>query len=158
MFPSSHDYISWQFSMLMLHAKWKYYSDVIQMSWCVKLNCLFKSLLSLTIKKLQSCPLLAFCERNPPVMRKIFPCYDDIMKKATKIGMLRLTHCGLMTPYGDIDQVDTGYGNSLLPDGTKSLPEPMFTCLHKCSVAFTREWFHKSDYELNVTCVQRLYS
>ena len=30
-----------------------------------------------------------------------------------------------MTPYGDIDQVNIGSGDGLLPDGTKPLPEPM---------------------------------
>ena len=38
-----------------------------------------------------------------------------------------LTHCGLVTPYGDRDLVNIGSGNGLLPDGTKPLPEPMLT-------------------------------
>ena len=32
-----------------------------------------------------------------------------------------------MTPYGDINWVNIGSGNGLLPDGTKPLPEPMLT-------------------------------
>ena len=32
-----------------------------------------------------------------------------------------------MTPYGDKDLVNIGSGNGLVPDGTKSLPEPMLT-------------------------------
>ena len=36
------------------------------------------------------------------------------------------THCGLAMPYGDINQ---GSGNGLLPDGAKSLPEPIFSNL-----------------------------
>ena len=36
-----------------------------------------------------------------------------------------------------------GSGNGLLPDGTKSLPEPMLTNHERCSVAFTKEQFHK---------------
>ena len=39
--------------------------------------------------------------------------------------------------------VNIGLGNGLLTDGTKPLPEPMFTYLHRCSVAFTWEWFYK---------------
>ena len=38
-----------------------------------------------------------------------------------------LNHCGLVTPYGDIDLVNIGLGNSLLPDGTNPLSEPMLT-------------------------------
>ena len=38
-----------------------------------------------------------------------------------------LTHGGLVTPYGDIDRVNIGSGNGLLPGGTKPLPGPMFT-------------------------------
>ena len=38
-----------------------------------------------------------------------------------------LTHCGLVTPYGDIIWVNIGSGNGLLPEGTKPLPEPMLT-------------------------------
>ena len=39
-----------------------------------------------------------------------------------------LTHCGLVTPYGDMEiWVNIGSGNGLLPDGTKPLPEPMLT-------------------------------
>ena len=35
------------------------------------------------------------------------------------------THCGLVMPYGDIDLVNSGPGNGLLPDGTKPLHELM---------------------------------
>ena len=45
-----------------------------------------------------------------------------------------LTHSGLVTPYGDSELGQhIGSGNSLLPDGTKSLPEPMLT---------DRQWNH----------------
>ena len=30
-------------------------------------------------------------------------------------------------PYGDIDLANIGSGNGLVPNGTKSLPEPMLT-------------------------------
>ena len=35
-----------------------------------------------------------------------------------------LTHCGIETPYGQVDKlmVNTGSGNSLLPGGGKPLP------------------------------------
>ena len=38
-----------------------------------------------------------------------------------------LTHCVLFTPYSDINLVNTDSGNSLMPDGTKPLPDPMMT-------------------------------
>ena len=37
-----------------------------------------------------------------------------------------LTDCGLVMSYGDID-LGQHWGNGLLPNGTKSLPEPMLT-------------------------------
>ena len=42
-------------------------------------------------------------------------------------GARELTHCGLGTPYRDIEMVNIGSGNGLLPDGTKPLPEPVST-------------------------------
>ena len=45
-----------------------------------------------------------------------------------KILANALTHCGLVRPYGDIELVNNGSGNGLLPDGTKPLPKPMLTC------------------------------
>ena len=36
-----------------------------------------------------------------------------------------LTHCCLVTAYGDIDWLNIGSGNGLLLDSTKTLPEPM---------------------------------
>ena len=46
---------------------------------------------------------------------------------AMRLFIQALTHCGLMTPYGDEIWVNIGSGNGLLPDGTKPLPEPMLT-------------------------------
>ena len=37
----------------------------------------------------------------------------------------KLTHCGLMMPYGNMELGQSGSGNGLLPDGTKLSPEPM---------------------------------
>ena len=55
-----------------------------------------------------------------------------------------LTHCGLVTPNGDIDsEINIGLCNGLVPDGTKPLHEPMLTYHWRCCVAFTCEWFHK---------------
>ena len=34
-----------------------------------------------------------------------------------------LTHCGLVVPY---NLVNIGWGNGLVPDGTKPLSQPMF--------------------------------
>ena len=33
----------------------------------------------------------------------------------------------LVTPYGDIDRINIDSSKGLLPDGTKPLPEQMFT-------------------------------
>ena len=62
-----------------------------------------------------------------------------------------LTHCGLVKPYGDMDLVNIGLGNCLLPDGTKSIPEPILTNLQWGFVAFT--WyegnFTRHAHEIN---------
>ena len=43
-----------------------------------------------------------------------------------------LTHCALVTPYGDIDQGQHCFKyNGLLPDGNKSLSEPMWLIINK---------------------------
>ena len=39
--------------------------------------------------------------------------------------MVKLSHCGLMTLYGDNIWIIIGSGNGLLPDGTKPLPQPI---------------------------------
>ena len=73
---------------------------------------------------------------------------DSICNMCLKITLLQLVpplprvnglmsaHCGLVTPYGDIILVNNGSGNGLLPDGTKPLPEPMFTYHEYGPVAF----------------------
>ena len=38
-----------------------------------------------------------------------------------------LIHWGLLTLVGDMNLVNIGSGNGLLPDSTKQLPEPMLT-------------------------------
>ena len=38
-----------------------------------------------------------------------------------------LTHCGLVTPYSDIDLGQHWLRYGLLPEGTKPLPEPILT-------------------------------
>ena len=55
------------------------------------------------------------------------------------------TYCGLVTPYGVIDdkiRINIGSGNGLLPDSTTPLPQPMLTSHWWSSVAFTGEQFH----------------
>ena len=42
-------------------------------------------------------------------------------------GTNELTHCGLVTPYGDINLGPHWLSNGLLPDGSKPLPEPILT-------------------------------
>ena len=42
--------------------------------------------------------------------------------------------------------VNTGSGNGLLPDGTKSLPEPMFFhCLNQCWFIISKVLWHSSE-------------
>ena len=51
-----------------------------------------------------------------------------------------VTHCDLVTSYGDIDPwVNISLGNGLLPDGTKPLPEPMLTEHQWGSVVLTSQ-------------------
>ena len=60
----------------------------------------------------------AMCDKNVPY------CWNSkwyILQKQNNI----LSHCGLMTPYGDIDLGEHSCNAVLLPDGTKPLPEPM---------------------------------
>ena len=56
----------------------------------------------------------------------------------TPLSQSELTHCGLMTLYGDRDLCHVGSVNGLLPDGAKPLPEPMFT--HHQSGSATSVW------------------
>ena len=55
-----------------------------------------------------------------------------------------LTHSGLVTPYGDIDLdwVDVGLGDGLLLDGTKPIPELIWTYHWWGPVVFTCKQFH----------------
>ena len=53
----------------------------------------------------------------------LMSCYLGLNVLNLYLFML-LTHCGLMTPYGEI-WVNIGSGNGLLPDGIKPLPESM---------------------------------
>ena len=53
------------------------------------------------------------------------------------------SHWGLLTPYGDIDLVNTGSGNGLSPDGTKPLPEPVLTYHQWSLMAFIWGLFHR---------------
>ena len=63
-------------------------------------------------------------------------------------GTYKLTHCCLVTPYGDIDlgQHCHGSSNGLLPDGTKPLPETMLTYHWWSFVVFTRRGFCRKHW------------
>ena len=61
--------------------------------------------------------------------------FDDFIRDST-LKLNELTHCGLLTPYGDRDLGQNWLSNGLLPDGTKPLPEPMLTHFQCVSVAF----------------------
>ena len=55
-----------------------------------------------------------------------------------------LTHCGLVTPYDDMDLGEWfGTGNNLLPDGTKPLPKRMLTYHQWGSLADTWDQLHR---------------
>ena len=53
-----------------------------------------------------------------------------------------ITHCALRCHMVTYISVSIGSGNSLLPDGTKTLSKPVLTHHYWCSVAFTWEQFH----------------
>ena len=59
------------------------------------------------------------------------------------VWVSELTHCGLVTPYGNKDLGQHGSGNGLVPDGSKPLPEPMLTDHQWSSVTFISGQFHK---------------
>ena len=67
---------------------------------------------------------------------------SSVLKKANKLN-LSLSHCGLVCHMVAYIWVNIGSCNGLLPEGTKPLPEPMFT-FHQLS-AVTPVWgqFHK---------------
>ena len=59
------------------------------------------------------------------------------LSQKARLPWLELTHCGLVTPYGDIT-VNTGSGNSLLPDGIKPLLEPILPSVNEAIVIHLR--------------------
>ena len=87
------------------------------------------------------------CTNDGPGYRRIYASHNDsthlpLDKLATKLQTITLTHCGLVTPYGDLHisgstlvQTETtkvcivvpGSNNGLSPDSTKPSPEPMLT-------------------------------
>ena len=54
-------------------------------------------------------------------------CNPHYTNKSARSPVLVFTHCGLVMPCGNIDRVNTGSGNGLVPDSTKPLPAPMLT-------------------------------
>ena len=54
--------------------------------------------------------------------------YNEILHISRQLCsvILKLTHCGLVKPHGDIKKVKFGSGNDLLPDYTKPVSEPIF--------------------------------
>ena len=76
-----------------------------------------------------------FWIRNDRVMQ--VACGDEHTALVAGKKIKTLTWCGLVTPNGDIDQHWLRW--CLLPDGTKPLPEPMFTY---------HQWARPSDNQL----------
>ena len=66
-------------------------------------------------------------------------------------GHHMLTHCGLVTPYGDRNSINIGSGNGLLPDSIKPLPEPMLSDHQWSPVTFILGQFHKRLPQPSIT-------
>ena len=66
---------------------------------------------------------------------------NRLKNNVVKIIKSLLTHCGPVTPYVDTDLgrhlLRYGLQNGLLPEGTKSLPEPTLTYHQKGKMIFT---------------------
>ena len=73
--------------------------------------------------------------------RQGFVAYVLAISLRTLIS-LPLTHCGLVTSYGEISSVIIGSDTCLLPDRNKTLPEPMLTNHQWDLKAFTWGKFH----------------
>ena len=58
-------------------------------------------------------------------------CFLNLRREHLSGKQIILTPCGLVTPiWHQSSLVNIGSGNGLLPDGTKSLPEPILTDHH----------------------------
>ena len=72
------------------------------------------------------------------------------MNSLTRISIrFTVTHCGLVTSYGDTDLGNIGWDNGVLPDDTKPLPEPILTCHQWGIVAFSVSNHQPHDCLLN---------
>ena len=80
--------------------------------------------------------------------------HQEINQLSGSHGM-QLTLFGLVTQMASLNLVNIGYGNGLLPDGTKPLPKPMLTYHQWGLVGFTLgnfkcSWHHKLCYTFKV--------
>ena len=73
-------------------------------------------------------------------------CYLTILMYISLLTMVLssiLTHCGLLTPYGDINLVNIGSGNGLVPSGTSHYPNQCWLISkvqsHSSECNFTRD-------------------
>ena len=68
--------------------------------------------------------------------------HADYIARVLTLLINKLTPCGLVTPYGDINVVNIGSGSGLLPSISKPSAEPMLASHQWDFVAFTWEQFH----------------
>ena len=79
----------------------------------------------------------------------IYECHNMLFDLLWRLHFFlgRLTHCGLVTPFGYRYLGHIGLGDGLLPDDTKPFPEPLLTCQQRCCVEFTWGQFHRKCSE-----------
>ena len=78
-------------------------------------------------------------------MRYCCPHLGAILQKMLNISIRKMcfkNSWGLLTPYGNIDEVNIGPGNGLLPDSIKPLPEQMLTYLQQGPATFFWQQFY----------------
>ena len=93
-------------------------------------------------------------------MCQTFAPQDYILQKAVvQIWLTHSTQCSLVTPYGDIDEVNTGSGNDLLlsrnqcwfliSEVGKYLPESNFTVNDQATIL--HNGFEKATFKITAT-------
>ena len=88
---------------------------------------------------------LTICHRNKLQYNLIEDTNIFIHKKSSAKWQPFCSGLTGLTPWGLVTKLNwfyIGLGNGLLPDGTKSLPEPMLTSHLLCYMAFIWEQFH----------------
>ena len=88
----------------------------------------FTSLLVCTVNHLYHCPTVLKADKRHIPNKQITCSVVSNQYFICDGTLVDINSLGLVTPYGIVEiLVNTGSGNGLLPDGTKPLPEQMFT-------------------------------